>query len=59
MTDTPEKRPRRPAFDPDESPFETPSVEGIPYERGSDEDLAVRRVIEESERERRKERAAK
>jgi hypothetical protein len=40
------------AFDPDESPFETPPVEGIPYELGSEEDQAIRRVIEESEEER-------
>jgi hypothetical protein len=38
--------------DPDESPFATPGVEGIPYKRGSREDLAVRRVIEEHERKR-------
>jgi hypothetical protein len=41
------------AVDPDESPFETPSVEGIPYELGSEEDRAIRRVLEESEAERR------
>jgi hypothetical protein len=35
-----------PGFDPDESPFETPPIEGKPYKRGSEEDLAIRRIIE-------------
>lgn len=43
-----ETEPTHPDVDPDESPFETPPAEGIPYERGSAEDKAVRRVIEES-----------
>ena len=34
----------------DDSPFAVPAVEGIPYERDSEEDLAIKRVIEESER---------
>jgi hypothetical protein len=38
--------------DPDESPFRIPGVEGIPYKKGSAEDRAVRRVIEEAERKR-------
>lgn len=37
---------------PAESPFEIPPVEGIPYEKGGEEDRAVRAVIEEAERER-------
>jgi hypothetical protein len=36
-----------------ESPWETPPIEGIPFERGSEEDLAIRQVIEEAEAERR------
>jgi hypothetical protein len=47
-------------FDPDASPFEMPPVEGIPYKKGSDEDIAVRRVIaeaEEAERRRREKEA--
>jgi hypothetical protein len=36
-------------FDPDESPFEVPAIEGIPYEKGSEEDLAIRRVLEEAD----------
>lgn len=39
--------------DPDASPYKAPPVEGMPYERGSDEDLAIRRVIRETEAERR------
>jgi hypothetical protein len=35
-------------FDPDESPFEVPAIEGIPYKKGSEEDLAIRRVLEEA-----------
>jgi hypothetical protein len=41
-----------PLVDPDASPFELPPIEGLPYEKGSDEDRAVRRVIEEADRER-------
>jgi hypothetical protein len=39
------------AVEPGESPFELPPIEGLPYEKGSLEDIAVRRVIEESDRE--------
>jgi hypothetical protein len=35
--------------DPDSTPFEAPPVEGIPYDRGSEEDEAVKRVIREAE----------
>lgn len=38
-------------LDPDASPFELPPVEGMPYDKGSVEDLAVQRVIEEADRE--------
>lgn len=34
--------------DPEDSPFEAAPVEGMPYERGSEEDLAIRRIIEKS-----------
>jgi len=44
-------------FDPDESPFVLPAIEGMPYERGSEEDRAIRQVIEESDAERRSRRA--
>ena len=43
---------RAPGVDPDESPFERMAIAGIPYEKGSEEDLAIRRVLEEAERER-------
>jgi hypothetical protein len=39
-----------PGIDPESSPFERPPTEGIPFKRGSEEDLAIRRVIEEAER---------
>ena len=45
------------ARDPDESPFVLPAIEGMPYERGSEEDRAIRQVIEESDAERRSRRA--
>ncbi len=38
--------------DPNESPFELPPIEGIPFGRDSEEAHAIKRVIEESERER-------
>ena len=40
--------------DVDESPFALPAIEGLPFKKGSEEDLAIRRVIEEGERERAK-----
>lgn len=58
MTDQQETPPSEtPEVDPEESPFKTPPIEGIPYERGSEEDRAIRRVIEEYESERREEAA--
>jgi hypothetical protein len=41
---------------PDDSPFDAPEVEGIPFPRGSKQPEAVRRFIERAER-RRAERA--
>jgi hypothetical protein len=38
--------------DPEESPFALPPIEGLPFDRDSDEALAIRRVIEEADRER-------
>jgi len=50
MSDEPKTREEeRLDIDPDESPFAVPGVEGIPYKKGSREDLAVRRVNEEAE----------
>jgi hypothetical protein len=46
-------QPLPPGFDPDDSPFETPPVEGIPFEKGSEEDLAIRRILDEEDAERR------
>jgi hypothetical protein len=42
------------APNPDESPFALPAIAGLPYDKGSEEDAAVRGVIEEAERERKK-----
>ena len=33
------------ALDPDASPFPARAIEGLPYETGSEEDLAIQRVL--------------
>jgi hypothetical protein len=38
--------------DPDESPFERPPIEGLPFDDDSEEARAIERVIEEAERRR-------
>ena len=38
--------------DPEASPFALPPIEGLPFDRDSDEAAAIRRVIEEADRER-------
>ena len=38
--------------DPEASPFALPPIEGLPFERDSEEAVAIRRVIEEADRER-------
>ena len=40
------------AADPRESPFELPPIEGTPFSDSAEKRLAVRRVIEQAERER-------
>jgi hypothetical protein len=49
MTYAPQPLP--PGVDPDDSPFETPPIEGIPFEKGSEEDLAIRRILDEDDAE--------
>ena len=46
MTETEHDRTDEPALE--DSPFATPPVEGMPFERGSDEDAAIERVLEKS-----------
>jgi hypothetical protein len=41
--------------DPDASPFALPPIDGLPFDRDSDEAAAIRRVIEEADRERSRE----
>jgi hypothetical protein len=41
-----------PAVDPNESPFELPPIEGLPFDDDSEEARAIREVIEQGERER-------
>jgi hypothetical protein len=38
--------------DPEASPFALPPIEGLPFDRDSDEAAAIRKVIEEADRER-------
>jgi hypothetical protein len=38
--------------DPEASPFAPPPIEGLPFDRDSDEAVAIRKVIEEADRER-------
>jgi len=38
--------------DPEASPFALPPIEGLPFDPDSDEAAAIRRVIEEADRER-------
>jgi hypothetical protein len=43
-----EVEPREREPDPEESPFEAGPIEGMPFEKGSEEDLAIQRIIEKS-----------
>ena len=47
MSDNPLPEPN-----PDESPFELPPIEGIPFSKDSEEARAIREVIEQADRER-------
>ena len=48
MSDTESKQPELPeGIDPDGSPFSVPPIEGIPFERGSEEDEAIKRILRE------------
>lgn len=38
--------------DPDESPFELPAIEGLPFADDSEEARAIERVLEEARQER-------
>jgi hypothetical protein len=41
-------KPSPPAPDLNESPFTPGPIEGIPYKRGSEEDLAIPRILEKA-----------
>ena len=48
MSDTESKHPELPeGIDPDASPFSVPPIEGLPFERGSEEDEAIKRILGE------------
>lgn len=49
MTDRLEELPE--GVDPDDSPFPAPPIEGLPFPKDSEEARAIRRVIEEADRE--------
>lgn len=40
------------AVDPDESPFELPAIEGLPFDDDSEEARAIERVLEEARQQR-------
>lgn len=46
MTETDQSRSGVPSPNLDDSPFATPPVEGMPFDRGSEEDAAITRVLE-------------
>jgi hypothetical protein len=46
MSDAQKSEPNPPEPNPDDDAFEPGPIEGMPYKRGSEEDLAIRRVIE-------------
>jgi hypothetical protein len=48
MTETDLDLDHAPGPPPDESPFAIPAVEGMPFERGSEEDEAIERVLQRS-----------
>ena len=48
---SPEQR-RSPEPSPDDSPFELPPIEGIPFSKDSEEANAIREVIEQADSER-------
>jgi len=43
---------------PDESPFAVHAIEGLPFDRGSEEDLAIKRILRWGEDDREAERRA-
>jgi hypothetical protein len=49
MTETDHSRTGAPDANLDASPFTTPPVEGMPFDRGSEEDAAIRRILERPE----------
>jgi hypothetical protein len=49
MTETDHNRTGVPEADLDESPFTTPPVEGMPFDRGSAEDAAIKRILDRPE----------
>lgn len=44
--------------DPDASPFAIQAIEGIPYKKGSEEDLAIKQIIREADQAREAQRRA-
>jgi hypothetical protein len=37
------------SVDPDETPFELPPIEGLPFKKGSEEDRAIEAIIREAD----------
>lgn len=49
MADRGDKREAAAAVDLDESPFESPPIEGLPFDKDSEEARAIERVLAEAE----------
>lgn len=48
MREAESKEPELPeGIDPDASPFRAAPIEGLPFERGSEEDEAIKRILRE------------
>lgn len=50
MADRGDKRETPAAGDLDESPFESPPIEGLPFDKDSEEARAIERVLAEAEK---------
>jgi hypothetical protein len=51
-TSKPSDRDQAPEPNPDDSPFELPPIEGIPFSKDSEEARSIRAVIEQADSER-------
>lgn len=52
MADRRDEHEAPPSIDLDESPFESPPIEGLPFDKNSEEARAIERVLEEAKQRR-------